>query len=229
MFVGRAVLIKSRCSFLVDLQYFPSIRSSNDEKKVELLLLRLARAGRRTLAEIDSASDLRVEDFVDGLGAGHIGRLVGHFKAAEAILERRTAGSPVIRPAMTPAEIRTARTLMSEYTAFLEADLSFQDFEKEISRLPGKYASPSGALFIAYVPSPTAAEEPAGCVAVRPLQKGFCEMKRLFVRPELRGFGIGRLLAITAMLKARRMGFKPIPPYCPNPLPGAMSREKALS
>lgn len=226
-----------------------------DEQDGRVLLLRLTEKGRRTAAEIDAASDAEAASLVADLDPKDIRVLVGHLRAAEKIIERRAARKSLIDRVEGGAGIETARVLMREYAAFLGTDLSFQGFEEELANLPGKYAPPSGALFLASVP--TGAEpaaigvEPAGCVAVRKLEDGICEMKRLFVRPEYRGYGLGRALAERSLEAARELGyrtmrldtlerlegavalyealgFKRIAPYCVNPLPGAMFWEKRL-
>ncbi len=136
------------------------------------------------------------------------------------------------------AMVDAVRGLMREYGDSLGVDLSFQDFERELFSLPGDYAPPRGTLLLAL-----AADEPIGCVAMRPLEQGFCEMKRLYVRPEWRATGLGRRLAEAIIEEARRaghrfmrldtlptmsaarklyaaLGFLPIAPYCDNPIAG---------
>jgi ribosomal protein S18 acetylase RimI-like enzyme len=151
-----------------------------------------------------------------------------------------------IVPARTPVQLRDARALFLEYASSLGFDLRFQDFDREIADLPGEYAPPRGELLLAEVD-----EQPAGCVALRPLDDLACEMKRLYVRPGGRGRGLGRLLceAIIALAQERgyarmrldtvpqmeaaialyrALGFEPTGPYRYNPLPGALFLERVL-
>lgn len=135
------------------------------------------------------------------------------------------------------------RLLFAEYAKSLGIDLCFQGFETELRDLPGDYAQPRGVLMVAVV-----AGEPAGCCAIRPLDTAdypnACEMKRLYVRPQFRGLGLGRRLAEAALEMARQagygcvlldtlddmeaaralyaeLGFDEIPPYYYNPIAGA--------
>jgi len=222
-----------------------------DPSDGRMLVLELTARGRKALVKIDAASNARTEGLVSSLSDEEARALVESLRSAERILEKRSSTPPLIERAQSSADIATARVLMREYAAFLGADLSFQDFEKELAGLPGKYAPPTGALFLAHVQTGTGGAEPAGCVALRKLSPGICEMKRLFVRPEYRGLRIGRLLADRIVEEAkglgygkmrldtldrlqsavtlyRSMGFRQIPPYCRNPLPGAMFWEKTL-
>ena len=108
--------------------------------------------------------------------------------------------------AKTPEEIATARELMVEYATRLGVDLCFQGFEEEMRALPGKYAPPSGRLLLALWDG-----KPAGVIALRSMgekTEGLCEMKRLFVRPEFRGHGIGRTLAERVIAEAAGIGYK---------------------
>ena len=159
------------------------------------------------------------------------------------VAARRGAKAPRIdlrRPA-TEAELASAAAIFREYAASLDIDLCFQNFEDEIASLPGDYAPPAGQLMLAYVDG-----ELAGCGALRHFadDANACEMKRLYVRPAYRRFGLGRLLAQALLDEARRagysamlldtlddmeaarelyasLGFVEIPPYYFNPIPGA--------
>ena len=151
-----------------------------------------------------------------------------------------------IARATTPSHIQTIRDLFREYEAFLQVDLCFQRFEEELAGLPGKYAPPQGDLLLA-----SAAGQAAGCVAMRPLAKGVCEMKRLFVRPPYLGRGLGKKLGLSVIERARTagyvrmrldtleklqpaislytgLGFQMCPPYYKNPLAGVVYMELAL-
>jgi GNAT superfamily N-acetyltransferase len=142
--------------------------------------------------------------------------------------------------AHTPKHIVEVRALFREYEAFLDVDLCFQGFEEELAGLPGKYALPDGILLLA-----TAGEKAAGCGALRKLDAGICEMKRLFVRPEFRGLGLGKTLARRLVEEAIRLGYSTMlldtlerlkvamtiyaslgfvqtPPYYGNPLPSVV-------
>jgi GNAT superfamily N-acetyltransferase len=95
------------------------------------------------------------------------------------------------------------RALFREYERSLDVDLCFQDFEQELAGLPGDYAPPGGALFLA-----SCGGETAGCIAVRRLEDRSCEMKRLYVREAFHGQGLGRALAVRAIEWARSAGYE---------------------
>jgi len=144
--------------------------------------------------------------------------------------------------------IAEARTLFREYEAWLGMSLCFQNFEKEVAELPGGYAPPSGRLYLAYVD-----ERLAGCIAMRKLEDGVCEMKRLFVRDGFRGARVGvqlieRLIDEAKKENYRSMrldtfppkmgkavslyeshGFRSIPAYYNNPHEGVLFMELDLT
>ena len=100
-------------------------------------------------------------------------------------------------------EISTARTLFEEYAQSLGFSLCFQNFDQELASLPGEYAPPAGRLLLL-----STGDEAAGCVAFRKIATNSCEMKRLFLRPEFRGKGLGRVLVEAAVQEARQLGYK---------------------
>jgi len=142
--------------------------------------------------------------------------------------------------------IEVIRKLFLEYARSLEIDLDFQDFETELNTLPGKYQPPDGALILALVEG-----KEAGCIALRKISKDICEMKRLYIREEYRGLGLGkklvgmiideavnknyqymRLDTLPTMKSAQSLylsfGFYDIEPYVYNPIQGTRFMELKL-
>ncbi|NLX63393.1 MAG: GNAT family N-acetyltransferase [Clostridiaceae bacterium] len=142
--------------------------------------------------------------------------------------------------------LEEARQLFLEYARSLDIDLCFQNFDSELETLPGKYSPPDGALILALADG-----RPAGCVALRKINGNICEMKRLYVRNEYRGLGIGKQLISKIIEKARNLnygymrldtletmkkalklykafGFYDIEPYVYNPYEGARFMELKL-
>jgi len=149
--------------------------------------------------------------------------------------------------AESPAQIAQVRELFLEYANSLGFSLCFQGFDKELAALPGDYALPDGRLLLAEFEG-----QLAGCGALHRLDAGNCEIKRLYVRPQFRGHGIGRLLTERLIAEARaigyramrldtiadkmreavalyrRLGFREIAPYRENPIPTTLCMELTL-
>ena len=149
--------------------------------------------------------------------------------------------------ATSPVDIQHARQLFEEYAAGLGISLCFQNFDQELAELPGQYVPPAGRLILAIENS-----QVAGCVALRRIGEDVCEMKRLYVRPNFRGRGLGRELTENLLSDARAigykvmrldtipgkmdqalamyrsLGFREIAPYYSNPVAGAVFMELTL-
>jgi len=149
--------------------------------------------------------------------------------------------------ATLPEHIEQVRILFLEYGSSLGFSLCFQSFDEEMKDLPGAYGPPSGVLLLA-----RCSDHAAGCIALRKLGTGICEMKRLYVRPDDRGRGLGRMLVERLIAEARalgyelmrldtiesamkdavelyrRMGFKEIAPYSKVPIESALWMELLL-
>jgi len=109
----------------------------------------------------------------------------------------------MIIQAETPAQIEDTRRLFREYEAWLDVNLCFQSFEEELKNLPGRYAAPTGRLLLAF-----AGEKIAGCIALRRIDDEICEMKRLYLRQEFRGAGLGKRLIERLIEEARELGYQ---------------------
>jgi GNAT superfamily N-acetyltransferase len=154
--------------------------------------------------------------------------------------------SPVALEHASDRDLPEVRVLLEEYAASIGFSLCFQGFDRELAGLPGEYAPPSGRLLVARVDALA-----AGCVALRALSDGVCEMKRLFVRLPFRGLGIGRKLVVAIVDEARAagyvrmkldtvpamkaalelygsVGFRDTAPYNDNPIEGARFLELTL-
>ena len=149
--------------------------------------------------------------------------------------------------AESPTQITQIRELFLEYAQSLGFSLCFQSFDKELADLPGDYSPPGGRLLLAEHDG-----QPAGCVALHKIEDGICEMKRLYLRPQFRGKGLGRALADRIIAEARqlgyqrlrldtvepvmkdavamyrKLGFREIAPYRANPIAGALYMELLL-
>jgi len=108
-----------------------------------------------------------------------------------------------IHLAEEPDHWSEAQTLFREYAESLDYELEHQRIHEEIKTLPGVYAAPAGCVLLA-----REGEEFVGCVALRKLEEGVCEMKRLYVTPDAQGRGIGRSLVHRVTREALGMGYK---------------------
>lgn len=111
-----------------------------------------------------------------------------------------------IAPVANDIDLCAVAGLFDDYARALPVSLGYQEFDAELAGLPGKYAAPDGALLLAR----DRRGKPIGCVALRPLDEGVCEMKRLFVSPAARGFGLGLALTQAIVAAARSMGYREI-------------------
>jgi putative acetyltransferase len=160
---------------------------------------------------------------------------------------RRDGNAIELIQATLSEEIEEARRLFVEYGNSLDFSLCFQSFDDELASLPGAYGPPSGRLLLARY-----GDHVAGCIALRKLDAGVCEMKRLYVRPDDRGHGLGRILVERLIEEARvipyermrldtvgstmkdaialyrRIGFREIAPYSSIPVEGALWMELIL-
>jgi ribosomal protein S18 acetylase RimI-like enzyme len=153
-----------------------------------------------------------------------------------------------ITPVRTANDLASTVRLFGAYASSLDIDLSYQGFEAEMEAMPDKYASPAGELLLAHDSNGT----PVGCVGLRPIEPdGCCEMKRLYVSPEMRGLGLGEKLVDAVVKEAerigyremrldtlpsmagaialyRKLGFKPIEPYYDTPAIGTIFMRRSL-
>ena len=151
-----------------------------------------------------------------------------------------------VSPARTEIELTSAAALLRAYAKALPVDLAPQGFSQELKSLPGPYAPPGGELLLA-----KRGDHVLGCIALRALAPGVAEVKRLFVRPQARGTGVGKALVKAAIATAQRLGhgeikldtlpemtaaialyksfgFVAVAPYGSHPYPGLVTLGKVL-
>jgi GNAT superfamily N-acetyltransferase len=173
--------------------------------------------------------------------------LQGSMNQPLPIRDARDRGAIELFQAMLPAHIEQARELFVEYGTSLGFSLCFQSFDEELKGLPGAYSPPAGRLLLA-----RSGDRASGCIALRKIEPGICEMKRLYVRPEARGLGLGHMLVERVVSEARaigyermrldtvgsamqdaialyrKVGFREIPPYTNIPIASALWMELLL-
>lgn len=148
--------------------------------------------------------------------------------------------------ASSPQDYEEVKKIFIEYQQFLNVDLCFQSFENELLNLDTIYKPPKGTIILV-----KNKDEIVACVAIKPIEENNCEMKRLYVKPEFRGLGIGEKLVnelidfakaanfdkmkldtltrLTAAVKLyRKFGFIETKPYVYNPLDEVLYFEKSL-
>ena len=153
-----------------------------------------------------------------------------------------------IAPVRTADDLAQTIRLFRAYADSLGIDLAYQGFEDEMAVMPGRYAPPAGVLLLAR----NAEHAPVGCVGLRPLGTGCCEMKRLYVAPDGRGLGLGRRLVDAVVAEAERIGyremrldtlptmaralalyrktgFRPVPPYYETPVADTLFMSRSLA
>lgn len=109
-----------------------------------------------------------------------------------------------IKEVKTTKEYEIAKTLFKEYVALLGVDLSFQNFQEELENIAVQYSKPDGVLFIAYQNEQT----PVACFGVRKLTTEICELKRMYVRKEARGIGLGSQLLTKSFEVGQELGYQ---------------------
>jgi putative acetyltransferase len=142
--------------------------------------------------------------------------------------------------------ITQAKRLFLEYAESLDFDLCFQNFNNELNDFPSQYSPPTGNLLLSF-----SENEAIGCVGIQCFEKDICEMKRLYVKPEYRGKGAGKELAVSAIKSGKALGYEymrldtlssmetanqlykslgfiEIDPYRDNPIDGAIYMELNL-
>lgn len=135
------------------------------------------------------------------------------------------------------SDYEIAMRLFKEYASQIKIDLGFQNFNEEIENLESKYSRPKGVIYIAYDHE----NSPLGCFGIRAFNNTVCELKRMYLKEEARGLGIGKLMmkksitvgkelgydkmrldTLSSMLPAvslyKKSGFYEIDPYCFNPI-----------
>jgi DNA-binding MarR family transcriptional regulator/GNAT superfamily N-acetyltransferase len=211
-------------------------------------LLSITSAGKAELDRVNDESDRQMAGLLDHLDDAALAELRGYLAGFERLAGRIGPDGLTVKPVSAPALMPTVAGLFAEYAAGLGVDLGFQDFQAELASLPGKYAAPAGSLLCAFD-----RDQALGCVALRPMEEaGCCEMKRLYVIPAARGRKLGERLALAIIEEARRLGyarmrldtlakleaacglyralgFREIPAYYDNPLPGVVYFELDLA
>jgi len=102
-------------------------------------------------------------------------------------------------------EFEAASTLFREYAAWLNIDLGFQNFEKELEALKQMYNPADGGIILVKLN-----EEFIGCVAIRRISETVAELKRMYVKPAHQQKGVGQILLDKALKLATDLGYKAV-------------------
>lgn len=147
---------------------------------------------------------------------------------------------------LTKADIEKTKELIREYLKWIDLDLTFQNIDEELDNFPEKYEEPAGAFYIA-----KDGINVIGCIGLRKIRAKICEMKRLYVKDEYKGLGLGKMLIRTIIEEAKKkgyekmrldtlpkmqtaqklyqeFGFVEVTKYTVNPVDGAVFMEKLL-
>jgi len=176
-----------------------SVRSSNDGVGHMISLERGQRRSQATFRPVPPQADVLVIKAWNAAG--------DWIKVAIASSHDHMNEQPSFRiaPVRTATDLAATVRLFRAYASSLDIDLSYQCFDAEMEAMPGKYASPAGELLLARDSNGI----PVGCVGLRPIEPhGCCEMKRLYVSPEVRGFGLGENLVDAVLKEAERIGYR---------------------
>lgn len=103
------------------------------------------------------------------------------------------------------SDIEATKALIVEYLRWMREDLSFQHVEKELATFPDIYKEPEGTFLVA-----KDGDIVIGCVGIKKIEDSVCEMKRLYVKDDYKGEGIGRALVENILSEARKKGYQKI-------------------
>ncbi len=104
--------------------------------------------------------------------------------------------------AKTEVDYKTTETLFREYALLIQCEHCFVHFEEELKILNQMYGAPNGGIILVW-----AGEDVIGCVAIRKMNEGIAELKRMYLKTEFRNFGLGKKLLKEAETLAKSLGY----------------------
>uniref|UniRef100_A0A060TK00 ARAD1D51172p n=1 Tax=Blastobotrys adeninivorans TaxID=409370 RepID=A0A060TK00_BLAAD len=116
--------------------------------------------------------------------------------------------TPVTISSAEPGDFEQVKELFQEYADSLPVSLDYQNFDNELGSFPGKYSDRLGGTIV--VARDTLTDRIIGCVALRAISSSTCEIKRLYVKGEGRGLGIGKILLQSVIQKAKQIGYSKV-------------------